>query len=126
MILADTSVWIDELHGGSTGLGRLLENGRVSIHPFVIGELACGNLSSRVNTLGSLDALPASLVAEDHEVRSVIERHRLNGLGVGFIDCHLLVSAMLSPDTSLWTRDGRLGAVAGEMDVRYDGRGALH
>ena len=126
MILADTSVWIDELRGGNTGLGRLLENGRVSIHPFVIGELACGNLSSRADTLGSLDALPASLVAEDHEVRGVVDRHRLHGRGVGFIDCHLLVAAMLSPDTSLWTRDRRLGAVAGEMKVRYDERDALH
>ena len=126
MILADTSVWIDEFRDGNTGLGRLLENGRVSVHPIVIGELACENLSSRADALESLDVLPASLVAEDHEVREVIERHRLYGRGVGFVDCHLLVSAMLSADTSLWTRDRRLGRIADEMKVGYVGADTLH
>lgn len=126
MILTDTSVWIDHLRRGDTGLERLLAAERVSTHPFVVGELACGNLSDRASVLESLDALPASRVADDGEVRRFIERHRLYGRGVGFVDCHLLVSVLLSSETSLWTRDRRLAVIAEEMAIAYPEHDALH
>lgn len=126
MILTDTSVWIDHLRHGDTGLERLLATERVSIHPFVIGELACGNLSARTSTLESLDALPKSRVADDGEVRHFIERHRLYGRGVGFVDGHLLVSTLLSSETSFWTRDRRLGAIAEEMAIAHSEHDPWH
>ena len=119
MILVDTSVWIDHLRQGDAELERLLENGEVVTHPFVVGELACGSLSRRASLLESLDALPAALVADDREVRHVVETERLYGRGVGFVDCHLLVSTRLSDGASLWTRDRRLRAIADAMRLGY-------
>ena len=126
MILVDTSVWIDHLRGGDAELTRLLHARRVSMHPFVVGEIACGNLASRPVVLATLDDLPACLVAEDREVRDFIEKRRLHGRGVGFADCHLLVSTLLSADTLLWTRDRRLGRIAEQMRSRYVGNDVLH
>ena len=78
----------------------------------VTGELSLGNLRQRDPILALLQELPRAIVASDDEVLHFIKRHALFGLGVGYVDVHLLASARLTPGASLWTRDNRLLAVA--------------
>ncbi len=101
MILVDTSVWIDHLRKGNSTLKHLLNNSEVLIHPFVIGELACGHLKNRAEILKLLNELPKAVVADNSEVLQFIERNQLYGLGIGWIDVHLLASAMLSRVTMM-------------------------
>jgi len=117
MILVDTSVWVDHLRTGEPTLADLLEHGRVLTHPFVIGELACGNLRNRDHVLGLLRKLPSAPSATDEEALFFIERHRLYGLGIGYIDAHLLAAASLADTASLWTRDKRLDACASAIGL---------
>jgi predicted nucleic acid-binding protein len=112
VILVDTSVWVDHLRAGVARLAALLERGAVVVHPFVVGEIACGNLVQRGSVLELLQNLPAAVVAEPTEVLAFVERHRLYGRGVGYVDVHLLASIALTEATALWTRDKRLDAVA--------------
>ena len=123
-VLADTSVWVDHLSGGEAEMVRLLEAERLLVHPFVVGEIACGNLRNRTGVLGGLDELPEIAVASRHEVREAIERRRLSGRGIGYVDCHLLVSVLIAPPATLWTRDKRLQAAAVELEVAYAPRTA--
>jgi predicted nucleic acid-binding protein len=122
LALVDTSVWVDHFLGGDPGLSLLLEQNQVAIHDFVVGELACGNLKQRDTVLTLLQQLRRAVVAEHHEVLTFIERHQLMGLGVGYIDAHLLASVALTPDALLWTRDRRLGELAESLGLAY-GRG---
>ncbi|HEX5972968.1 MAG TPA: PIN domain-containing protein [Gemmatimonadaceae bacterium] len=115
-ILADTSVWVDHLRSGNAALEAALENGDVITHPFVIGELACGNLRDRRVLLGLLDALPSAPVATSAEALGFIE-HRLMGRGIGYVDVHLLASALLAGDARLWTLDRRLAAIASALKL---------
>ena len=108
MILVDTSVWVDHLRQGDNTLVGLLASGQVLAHPFVVGELALGNLQQRKTILASLQDLPQANVATDQEVVHFIERHALAGLGIGYIDAHLLASTQLTSGSLLWTRDKRL------------------
>ena len=117
MILVDTSVWVDHLRAGEQGLEELLQHGRVLTHPFVIGELACGNLQNREMVLTLLQELPRAQVAIDEEVLFFIDRHRLHGLGIGYIDAHLLASVSLKETARLWTRDKRLHASASALGL---------
>ncbi len=119
MILVDTSVWIHYLRHGDSQLAKLLDAGQVLSHPFVIGELACGNLKNRHNLLALLRRLPASISATDPEVLSFIEQHELMGRGIGYIDVHLLASLYLSTPALIWTRDKRLAAIARELSVAH-------
>ena len=116
MILVDTSIWIEHLRSQLPQLARQLEAGMVATHPWVIGELACGNLTNRQIALGLLSALPHVSVATDHEVLLTIENRRLMDQGIGFIDAHLLTAAMLSQAT-IWTNDRRLSAVAANLGL---------
>ena len=116
MILVDTSVWVEHLRHGLPRLATLLQEGEVLIHPWVIGELACGNLRNRQQVLELLLGLPAATVASDAEVLLLIERDRMMGLGIGYIDAHLLASARLS-HCRLWTQERRLAAVAQEQGL---------
>ena len=116
MILADTSVWIDHLRHGNQRLQGLLSEGAVFCHPFVIGELACGNLSKREEILTLLRVLPRAVAAGDEEVLVFVDRHELHGQGLGWIDTHLLASAMLSK-CSLWTLDKSLVRAARNLEV---------
>jgi len=118
VILVDTSVWIDHLRQGDTQLAGLLEAGHVRVHPFVVGELACGNLRARAEVLGLLQALPPILVATDKEVLFFMDEQNLMGQGIGYVDVHLLASARLG-GALLWTRDKRLHAVAVELGMAY-------
>ncbi|MGB4063120.1 MAG: type II toxin-antitoxin system VapC family toxin [Azonexus sp.] len=112
MILVDTSIWIDHLRQRNERLSKLLNQGQVLAHPFVIGELALGSLQNRVAILGALQDLPQAPVATEGEVLSFIEQNTLYGMGIGYIDAHLLAAVRLSPGTALWTRDKRLLAAA--------------
>ena len=116
MILVDKSVWVEHLRHGLPRLARHLQEGEVLIHPWVIGELACGNLRNRSQVLELMQGLPAATVASDAEVLLLIERDRLMGLGIGYVDAHLLASARLS-HCRLWTQDRRLAAVAQEQGL---------
>ncbi len=111
MILVDTSVWVDHLRSGDARLKVLLGAGQVLVHPFVIGELALGNLRQRDAILQSLHDLPQAVSAGDGEVLDFIERNALFGLGIGYVDAQLLASARLS-SAFLWTHDKRLRDVA--------------
>lgn len=119
MILVDTSVWIDHLREGSPALAEALEHARVLMHPFVLGELACGNLKNRSEVLELLDELPKAPTATDPEALSFIEGRALMGRGIGYLDVHLLVSVLLAGSVRLWTKDKRLAAVAAELGVAY-------
>jgi predicted nucleic acid-binding protein len=118
MILVDTSVWIDHLRTGDQALADELQRSNVLMHPFVLGELACGNLTrKRGEVLRLLAELPAAPAVTDEEALGFIERHALMGRGIGYIDVHLLAAAALAGDAQLWTRDKRLAAIAIELDL---------
>lgn len=119
MILADTSVWIDHLRAGDPFLVELLNDCRVLIHPFVVGELACGDLKNRAAILALLREMPAAPLADDEEVLFFIERHGLMGRGIGYVDAHLLAAVSLAGTVRLWTRDMRLAAVAESLNLAF-------
>jgi predicted nucleic acid-binding protein len=116
MVLVDTSVWIDHLRRGDSELQELLRSGQVATHPFIIGEIACGNLKNGNQVLGFLQNLPKSKVATQSEALTLIEDRSLHGKGLGFIDIHLLAAALLS-HIPLWTRDTRLTGIAELLGV---------
>ena len=120
MILVDTSIWIDHLRVRDKSLADLLGAGRVLSHPFVIGELALGNLRQREIVLVDLQDLPQARVVTDHEIFQFIGRRQLFGLGIGFVDVHLLAAVRLTLGASLWTRDKRLLAVANQLGLATD------
>jgi predicted nucleic acid-binding protein len=116
VILVDTSVWIDHLRNGSPRLAALLTAGQVLGHPFVLGELALGNLRRRREVLALLADLPAAGVADHDEVLAFVERRALASGGIGWVDAHLLAAAALGGD-SLWTLDRRLAALSEKLGV---------
>ena len=118
MILIDTSVWIDHLRQRDDHLVIILLAGHVLIHPWVIGEIACGSLKDREQVLDLLRSLPLCSVALEDEVLLFIEQNKLMARGIGYVDVHLLASTNLSGAT-LWTRDKRLLIIAKEMNVAY-------
>ncbi len=115
MILVDTSVWIDHLRRRDEILASLLEQGTVLAHPFVLGELALGNLARRDLVLNSLRRLPRASVAGEHEVMHFIEQQTL--FGIGYIDAHLLAATRLTEGATFWSRDRRLQATAEETFI---------
>jgi len=117
MILVDTSVWVDHLQRGNAALAERLTQGQVLGHPFVLGELALGSLSQRASILQALQNLPAATMATDAEVLGFITAHRLHGIGIGYVDVHLLAAAKLTPGTRLWTLDKRLQAAAAPLGL---------
>ncbi len=121
MILVDASVWIDHVAAPQPQLLSLLTNGDAISHPFVIGEVALGHIRNRSVVLGQLDKIVRAAVASDTEVRELIERRKLYGKGIGYIDAHLLASAMLTPGCFLWTRDRHLRAIADAIGVSAKG-----
>ena len=118
MLLVDTSVWIEHLKSGTVGLDTPLNEGQVVCHPFIIGELACGNLVNRPHILSLLDTLPSAQLADHDEVIRFIETHRLMGKGLGYVDIHLLASAVLT-SIPLWTLDKRLSKSAARLGVNF-------
>ncbi|MCC5845841.1 MAG: PIN domain-containing protein [Verrucomicrobia bacterium] len=118
MVLVDTSVWIDHLQKGSPALSALLETNRVILHSFVIGELACGNLSRRKEILSLLHALPLIGAVENDEVLFFLEKHHLFGKGLALVDIHLLASCFMH-QVPLWTRDKRLNAASKHLGLNF-------
>ena len=110
MILVDTSVWIHHFRNGNARLRELLQEGEVATHPMLLGELACGNLVKRAETLRLLNRLPRIPQAPDQLVQESIESRGLFGKGVGWIDAHLLTASLLS-SVPLWTLDRRLSGL---------------
>lgn len=118
MVLVDTSVWVSHLRKGNDRLMALLDEGVVCCHPFVIGELACGNLKNRLEILSLLRALPIAETVDHEEILTFIDNNRLMGKGLGYIDIHLLGSAVLS-GVSLWTTGRLLAQAALALGVCY-------
>lgn len=117
VILADTSIWVDDFRQRNQLLRTHLEQGRIVTHPFVIAELALGSLPQRTKTLTLLDLLPRVATAHTDEVRHLIEKRRLYALGIGLVDAHLIASSLINPTTILWTRDRLLRKAAEEIGV---------
>lgn len=107
MVLVDSSVWVRHLRAGESGLEILLNDGRVVCHPFIVGELACENLKNRTEILSLLRCLPMARQAEHEEVLQFIESNQLMGTGIGYVDAHLLASAVLTA-IPFWTLDKKL------------------
>lgn len=117
MILADTSVWVDHLRQGDARLAALLGSGQIACHPYIAGEIALGTPRQRAVVLDALDNLPALVVASASEVRTFIEDNALMGRGIGWVDAHLLAGCLLTPGSTLWTRDRRLRSISTELDL---------
>ena len=117
-VLVDTSVWVDHLRKGDAHLAQLLDKSQVLCHPFIIGEIACGNLKNRAEILSALSELEHTPTIEFDECMQFIDQNRLFGIGIGFVDVHLLASALLA-DVTLWTADKRLHKVALDLGVVY-------
>lgn len=118
MVLADTSIWIDHFRKGNDKLVSLLDAEEAAIHPFVLGELACGNLANRKEIIALLHALPDATEVEDDELLLFIEHRRLMGRGIGLIDAHILASCCID-SCLLWTGDKRLQVLAKEMNIEF-------
>ncbi|MBM4140902.1 MAG: type II toxin-antitoxin system VapC family toxin [Nitrospira sp.] len=118
MVLVDTSVWVAHLRDGNIGLEMLLNDGHVICHEFIVGELACGNLKNRTEILSLLRALPMATHAEHEEVIQFLENYRLMGKGLGYIDIHLLTSALLN-QFQIWTLDKKLKEVSLKLGLWF-------
>ncbi len=118
MVLVDSSVWSDHFRSANGHLVSLLKTNSVAAHRFIIGEIACGNLARRATVLGLLRALPQVATASEDEVLFFLDRHRLAGKGIGYIDAHLLATAAIA-SVPLWTADKRLSLVAGTLGMQY-------
>jgi len=116
MILVDTSVWVNHLRRSDIQLEKLLLDGEVVCHPFVIGELACGDIKNRYEILSLLQALPKAPTIDLAEYLYFIQQNHLSGTGIGFVDVHLLASSQLS-GIPLWTNDKRLKEIALKLKI---------
>lgn len=116
MVLIDTSIWSDHLRRHDAAMAAQLEAGGVLVHPYVIGEIACGAFPHRSEALALMNTLSSAPVVGQTELLAFIDRHALAGQGVGFVDIHLLASALLA-HAALWTRDRRLGNAAVALGI---------
>jgi hypothetical protein len=118
MILVDASLWVDHFRVANRSLQSLLESGLVLIHPYIFGELSLGSFRERNTILGHLNDLPKVTVAQETDILNFIESKNLFGRGIGYIDAHLLVSAILA-SVPLWTKDKNLRQVAEKLEIAY-------
>src|SRR5579862_5605730 len=102
MILVDTSVWVNHLRVANEFLAHLMSRKEALTHPFVIGELAMGIIRERAAFMIEVRKLPTVHVATNDEVMLLVERHRLFGTGIGYIDAHLLAAAQFADNVVLW------------------------
>jgi predicted nucleic acid-binding protein len=121
VILVDTSVWIKHFRQADPRLEALLVHELVAMHPFVLGELVCGTLKSRPSTIAQLNLLPTASLAPEPEVHHLIESRRLWGRGLGWVDVHLLASALVDHNR-LWSNDRALAAGAEGLGIDYGRR----
>lgn len=120
MILVDTSVWLDHFRRSDPDLMEALDSALVLMHPFILGELASGDLKRRTEVLSLMSKLPQAAMATDDEALEFIDRRRLMGRGIGYIDVHLLASVVLTGTAKLWTRDKRLSVVADDLALNFE------
>lgn len=118
MILADTSIWVEHFRRGVDELQSLLGKVEVACHPFIVGELSCGNIKNRKEVMNLLHELPMVEVAENQEVLELVETRKLMGQGIGWVDAHLLASALIS-GCPLWTADRKLRSLGAALGVLY-------
>jgi predicted nucleic acid-binding protein len=118
MVIVDTSIWVTHLRRGSRQLEKLLMDAEVMCHPFIIAELACGNLKNRNEIISLLQSLPMAPTIEFDEFLFFIDRYHLMGKGVGFVDVHLLASAQLT-GIQLWTADKRLRSATDQLQLTF-------
>ncbi|MCX5814058.1 MAG: type II toxin-antitoxin system VapC family toxin [Proteobacteria bacterium] len=118
MVLVDTSVWVSHLRAGNKELIALLNNGDVMCHPFIVGELACGNIKNRTSILSLLQLLPMAVQVENEEALHFIETNSLMGKGLGYADIHLSASAVLS-GVPIWTLDKSLAKISEKLNIGY-------
>jgi predicted nucleic acid-binding protein len=116
MILVDTSIWIDHGRRRHAALSAWLTEGLGLGHPYVQGELACGQMPRRAEVLALFEHLPQATLVSNQEMLQFVDRHRLMGRGLGWIDLHLLASALVSRAT-LATQDGRLALAAQALGI---------
>jgi hypothetical protein len=117
MILADTSIWVDYLRSGNPKMAKLLGEGQIVMHPFIVAEIALGSLHNRRRRLEEMEALLEVRVAQLNEVRHMIEAHSLYSKGIGLTDAHLIASCLMTPGTQLWTHDGAMKKVAKALGI---------
>ena len=119
MILADSAVWVDHLRKPLPALEALLADDLIVMHPFVVGEISMGSIKQRARTIGRMNELPMVRLATAAHVAMLVEAHRLWGVGVQYIDAHLLGATLLNSGTWLWTTDKRLKKQAERLGVAY-------
>jgi predicted nucleic acid-binding protein len=117
IVIVDTSVWIDHLRASDPILADMIRQRLVRLHPFVLAEIALGNPPNRARLLHNLAGLRPAQVATQDEMLTLLDSEAIYGKGLGFVDAHLLASARLEPGSSVWTRDKRLGVVAGNLGL---------
>jgi predicted nucleic acid-binding protein len=118
MILVDTSVWVNHLRESDPHLSSLLVQNRVLVHPWIVGEIACGSFAQRLMVVELLRSLPQLTTAGDEEVLFFLERHLVFGKGIGYIDAHLLTAAMID-NCKIWTTDKRMALIATRLNICY-------
>ena len=118
MVLVDTSIWINHFRKADRYLLQFLEEGGVFLHPFIIGEISLGNIKQRTEVLGLLKKLPMVELLSDEEVLIFVEKHKLFGKGIGWIDTHLLASTYLS-QFKLLTHDKNLSLIAQKLGLSF-------
>lgn len=118
MTLIDTSVWVEHFRSPNATLIGLLLAERVETHPFVLGELLLGNVAWPA--FRELQSLPQTPREMDDEVVQLIQQRGLRGRGIGYLDAHLLASALLGR-TTIWSNDARLDAAARSLGVAFQG-----
>jgi predicted nucleic acid-binding protein len=119
-VLIDTSVWSDHFRRSNPVLAELMEFDQALTHPMVVGELACGTPPEpRHRTLADMELLLSANQATPREVRELIEREKLFGLGCGFVDLTLLASTLITPGAMLWTLDKRLSSLSSRFGVCF-------
>jgi hypothetical protein len=121
VVLVDTSIWIRFLAGSEPYAGqldRLLSNDEVLGHDFVYGELLMGNRGPRTKLLVEYKVMRQAALVANPEVVEFVRHHKINSLGIRWIDAHLLASAIVA-SSRLWTADRRLATVAQGIGVAY-------
>ncbi len=118
-VLVDTSVWVAHWRARNAALAALLQADAALMHPMVLGEIACGTPPQRATSLAALADLRPAHQATPSETLALIERHALYGQGLGWVDCTLLASTLITPAARLWTLDARLAAQAQRLGVGY-------
>jgi predicted nucleic acid-binding protein len=108
LILIDSSIWVDHLNRPVGAVVELIASRRSLLHPYVLAEVALGNLPRWEATVKRLRELPSAEPLPTAELIDLVPRLELQGSGLGFVDAHLLAWAVAAPGRRLWTRDRRL------------------